>query len=82
MASTDDQRGTDPSRSGQDGGGHIDKRLPPVYVQIKEGIMTVEHRDANGSLVSSFQIPDIQLADLRHMAWQVLNSPELAALLA
>ena len=64
------------------GGGHIDTKLPDGYAQMKGGIITVERRSAAGDLLETFTLPDLHLADLRQMAWEILNSPNLLALLA
>ena len=66
----------------KDGGAHVDDEpLPADYQRIKDGIWTYAQQDAAGNVVvAETPIALENLAELRQMAYELLNSPDLLAL--
>jgi hypothetical protein len=76
------RRGLVLTAANKDGGAHVDDGpLPPEYQQLVTGTWAFEHHDASGNIVVSRNaIPLENLAELRQIAYEVLNSPDLLAL--
>lgn len=62
----------------KDGGAHVDFDVSDQYAAARKGSMTVRHT-VDGE-VKVVDLQDSHLADLRQMAYELLISPELAAL--
>ena len=60
----------------RDGGAHVDPRLSAEYQALVEGLW----RATKGPPRTEISLPDDQFVLLRQMGYEVLNSPDLAAL--
>lgn len=66
------------SAADKDGGAHVDKTLNPEYEALTRGVWTVGYTAKEVDV--EFPLPNSHLADLREMAYELLNSPALLAL--
>jgi hypothetical protein len=53
---------------------HADEKLPPLYAQLKAGVWTWTRTPG-----SSRKVVEMQLADLRQIGYEILNSHDLVA---
>jgi hypothetical protein len=63
----------------KDGGAHVDaSKMPPSYEVLRMGLWHVGYDPA--TFETPMPLPDVQLADIRQMGYELLNSPDLVAL--
>jgi len=62
----------------KDGGAHVDPKLPPGYEKAIEGLWT--EATSIGGVETTRHIRNSNLAALRQMAYELLNSPDLLRL--
>lgn len=67
------------SAANQDGGAHVDNKPNQKTVELKEGIGTLTHELEGGGSTTE-QLTDHHFPMLRQLGYEVLNSPELTAL--
>lgn len=60
----------------RDGGAHVDPRLTPEYKTLQDGVWKIATRYP----YSEVPVPDSHFVLLRQMGYEVLNSPDLLAL--
>ena len=65
----------------KDGGAHVDAKLTAEYQALKDGVFAIVNFSPDGVTTETL-IGGSQYADLRQMAYEVLNSPEFIALAA
>lgn len=66
--------------SNKDGGAHVDGKLTPEYEALRAGLFTFERFPQAEGFESGPAFINVHLADLRQMAYEVLNSPDILAL--
>lgn len=65
----------------RDGGAHVDASLPAAYETIRDGLFCLDH-EVDGAVVESIPVTGGHLSDLRQIAFEVLNSPDVIALVS
>jgi hypothetical protein len=64
----------------KDGGAHVDPAITSEYEALQTGIWKITQSSSTNP--QEMQLPDAHLADLRQIAFEILNSPELLNLAA
>jgi len=64
----------------KDGGAHVDAELPKEYRDLLDGMGFSAQQKRDGRIIRAAKLNLANVAPLRQMAFEVLNSPELLAL--